>query len=211
VPSAANAVAVKANDRSARERDGKTVSLIEAESAPGAGVSFALRRSSQLAGFACRGHVYTLTVARNAPSRPAHNILGLVQVLSNLLGPAFYGQVEQKHEVTIAQWRIMLTLANHPGATAVDITAQWALQPMAVSRAIRELEQRRLLVRRPKPADGRSHALSLTARGHAMYEAVAPDATARYREIVDCLSRADRAELARMLTELIEQVRQLPP
>jgi DNA-binding MarR family transcriptional regulator len=150
-------------------------------------------------------------VARNSQDRPADNILGLVQVLSNLLGPAFYGQVEQKHEVTIAQWRVLLTLANHPGATAVDITAQWALQPMAVSRAIRELEQRRLLVRRLKPSDGRSHALLLTARGQAMYETVAPDATARYREIVDCLPRNDRVELARMLTELIQRVRELPP
>ena len=67
------------------------------------------------------------------------NILALVHVFSNLIGQAFYGSLEVRHHLSVHQWRILLTLAHHPGATAVDIIARWALQPMSVSRAIREL------------------------------------------------------------------------
>jgi DNA-binding MarR family transcriptional regulator len=79
---------------------------------------------------------------------PGDNILALVHTFSNLIGRAFYGPLEVRHHLSVHQWRILLTLAHHPGATAVDIIARWALQPMSVSRAIRELAQCGLIVRR---------------------------------------------------------------
>jgi len=42
----------------------------------------------------------------------------------------------------IAAWRILLTLQNHPGSTAVEINDRWAMEKMAVSRSIRLLEER---------------------------------------------------------------------
>ena len=141
--------------------------------------------------------------------RPGDNILALVHTFSNLIGRAFYGSLEVRHHLSVHQWRILLTLAHHPGATAVDIIARWALQPMSVSRAIRELEQRGLIIRRIGPNDRRSQSLFLTRKGRRVYDTVVPDANSRYHEIVDCLPPAERARLARALIMLIANTKQL--
>jgi DNA-binding MarR family transcriptional regulator len=143
------------------------------------------------------------------PESPADNILALVHVFSNLIGRAFYGPLEVRHRLSVQQWRILLTLAHHPGATAVEIIARWALQPMSVSRAVRELEQRGLIVRRVGSSDRRSQKLLLTRRGQRVYDAVVPDANARYHDIVNCLPPAERARLARALVALIANARRL--
>ena len=143
------------------------------------------------------------------PDSAADNILALVHVFSNLIGRAFYGPLEARYRLTVQQWRTLLTLAQHPGATAADIIARWALQPMGVSRAIRELEQRGLIVRRIGSSDRRSHELFLTRKGRRIYDAVVPDANARYHEIVDCLAPADRARLAHALVVLVANTKRL--
>jgi DNA-binding MarR family transcriptional regulator len=145
------------------------------------------------------------------PDSPADNILALVHVFSNLIGRAFYSPLEARHRLSVQQWRILLTLAQHPGATAVDIIARWALQPMGVSRAIRELEQRGLIIRRIGSSDRRSQELFLTRKGERVYDTVVPDANARYHEIVDCLAPGERARLARALVELIANAKRLGP
>ena len=70
---------------------------------------------------------------------------------------------------------------------------------MSVSRAIRELQQRGLIDRRIGSSDRRSQELLLTRKGQRTYDTVVPEANARYHEIVDCLTPADRARLARSL------------
>jgi DNA-binding MarR family transcriptional regulator len=137
------------------------------------------------------------------------NILALVHVLSNLIGRAFYAPLEARHHLSTHQWRILLTLAQNPGATAVNIIDRWALQPMSVSRGIRELEQRGLISRRIEINDRRSQQLFLTRKGQRIYTTVVPDANARYHEIVDCLPSADRARLARVLVMLIANTKRL--
>jgi DNA-binding MarR family transcriptional regulator len=143
------------------------------------------------------------------PERPADNILALVHVFSNLIGQAFYGPIQARHHLSVQHWRILLTLAHHNGATAVEIIARWALQPMSVSRAIRELAQCGLIVRRIGSSDRRSQELFLTRKGQRIYNTVVPDANARYHEIVDCLSPAERARLARALIMLIANTKRL--
>ena len=143
------------------------------------------------------------------PVSPADNILALVHVFSNLIGRAFYGPLEVRHQLSVQHWRILLTLAHHNGATAAEIISRWALQAMSVSRAIRELEQRGLVVRRVGPNDRRSQELFLTRKGQRVYEAVVPHANARYHEIVDCLAPAERERLARALVVLIANTKRL--
>jgi DNA-binding MarR family transcriptional regulator len=43
----------------------------------------------------------------------------------------FYGPLEARHHLSVQQWRILLALAQHPGATAVDIIARWRFNPRA--------------------------------------------------------------------------------
>jgi len=141
--------------------------------------------------------------------RPAENVLALVHVLSSLIGRAFHGQIARRHRVSLPEWRVLVTLANHPGSTAAHIVERWAMQPMMTSRAIRGLKRRGWVERRVRHDDRRSYALWLTPKGRLAYRRVAPHANARYYHIVSCLSRKELAALDRGLLRLIAQTRRL--
>lgn len=134
---------------------------------------------------------------------PADNVLAAVHVLSNRIGRAFYGRIEARHGLSLAEWRVILTLHLHPDATAAEITERWAIDKMAVSRAIRRLERLGHLRRKRDAGDRRSLRLALTASGRRLYARVVPGANARYREIVACLDRSERATLRRALAKLL--------
>jgi DNA-binding MarR family transcriptional regulator len=135
----------------------------------------------------------------------ALNVLASIHVLSSQIGRAFYGEIAKRHGVTVPEWRVLLTLAQRPEATAGDVAAQWAMEKMAVSRAVRRLERDRLIARRPVRNDRRRQALRLTPAGRRLYARILPAADARYRAIMACLGPSERAELRRSLARLIAE------
>jgi len=139
-------------------------------------------------------------------SAPFDNVLAGIHVVSNLIGRAYDGEVATRWGLSLPEWRIILTLTHHPGATASEITRLWGMEKMAVSRAARRLERDGRVRRLPNSDDRRRYTLELTAAGKALYRQVEPGATARYREIIDVLAPAERAALHRALTKLIAQI-----
>ena len=65
-----------------------------------------------------------------------------------------------------------------------------------------ELEGRELLERRPNPADRRSHALYLTAKGHRLLERAYALAIAHEDRVCQALSAEERQELLRLLNKI---------
>lgn len=137
---------------------------------------------------------------------PRGNVLAGIHVVSNLIGRAFFPEIASKWDLSLAEWRIVLTLAHRPGASAAEITALWGMEKMAVSRAARRLERMGRVARASDPEDGRRFTLSLTEAGRALFEEVEPSATARYHEIVAVLDRSERETLHSTLTKLIGHI-----
>jgi DNA-binding MarR family transcriptional regulator len=137
---------------------------------------------------------------------PFDNVLAGVHVVSNLIGRAYDGEIAARWGLSLPEWRIVLTLMHHPGATASQITGLWGMEKMAVSRAARRLESQGRVRRTVQPSDRRRYTLDLTAAGRRLYAQVEPGATARYHEIVDVLDRAERAALHRSLAKLIARI-----
>ena len=142
-------------------------------------------------------------------AKRSDNVLGLVHVLSSLIGRAFHGEVALRHRLSLPEWRVLVTLVNHPGSTAAEIVERWAMQPMTASRAIRQLKRRGWIERKVRRDDRRSYALWLTEKGSVAHRRVAPDANRRYHEIVGCLSRRELAGLEDALTRLTQRTRRL--
>src|SRR5690606_38918091 len=98
-----------------------------------------------------RRPLYSRAMVRTAPrptapaeDSPAHhvptvNILAAVHVLSSRISRAFDARLAREFDVSPPEWRVLLTLAQRPGASANEITAAWAMEKMAVSRAVRRL------------------------------------------------------------------------
>ena len=143
------------------------------------------------------------------PADAPDNLLTLIHVLSHQIGRAFHARISAEFDVTIAEWRVMLSLAQRPGATAGEIAETWAMEKMAVSRAVRRLERMGRIARRVKPEDRRSFTLALTEEGARLFARVVPAANARYREITSAATRNELSALAGVLTRLAEQARDL--
>ncbi|MGE5146774.1 MAG: MarR family winged helix-turn-helix transcriptional regulator, partial [Candidatus Eiseniibacteriota bacterium] len=110
------------------------------------------------------------------------NILAAVHVLSSRISRAFDAKLAKSHDLSPPEWRVLLTLAQHPEASANEITTAWAMEKMAVSRAVRRLERLGRIRRRVDGADRRRYALELTPEGRRLYQRILPMANARYHE-----------------------------
>jgi DNA-binding MarR family transcriptional regulator len=143
-----------------------------------------------------------------APARPAagdapfDNILAAVHVLSSRISRAFDARLAARYDLSPPEWRVLLTLARRPGVSAIEITGLWAMEKMAVSRAVRRLERLGRIRRQVDGADRRRYALVLTPEGRRLYRRILPMANERYREITAVLSRAERATLRQALAKL---------
>ena len=138
------------------------------------------------------------------PGRQDH-VLALCHMLSNRISKAFISELE-KHDVTVAEWRVMLTLALHERASGREITSRWAMDKMAVSRAVTSLERRALIHREQNRADKRSFDLELTKAGRSMYEEILPVANQRYRELTAGLDKSEITTLRQLLVKAIDHV-----
>jgi DNA-binding MarR family transcriptional regulator len=135
--------------------------------------------------------------------------LSLVHILSNRIGRAFYSEVETKYGVTIAEWRVMMTLAVEPGVTAAEITNRWAVEKMAVNRAIQRLIDNDHVSRTRDPNDRRSYQLALTAKGTKLYDKITPQADKRYNELVSAISEDELNTMVGALQKMIRRAEEL--
>lgn len=70
--------------------------------------------------------------------------------------------------ITEQQWRVLRVLGERDELDAVKITQMAMLLPPSVTRILRELEERKLITRRPDANDGRRSIISITAKGRQL-------------------------------------------
>ena len=75
--------------------------------------------------------------------------------------------------VTEQQWRVLRVLGEQDDLDAVSITQMAMLLPPSVTRILRELEERKLIIRRPDHYDGRRSIVSITAKGRQLMASTA--------------------------------------
>lgn len=148
-------------------------------------------------------------VALSGGQDSADDALSALQILSKTVERAFAGQLDQRHGITVSEWRVMLTLHRYPGLTAAEITSRWAMDKMAISRALQRLESDGYIKRERNADDRRSFCLFLSDEGETKCAKILPDANERYQLLMGCLSRDEQAALHSTLNKLIDQVERL--
>ena len=138
----------------------------------------------------------------------ADDILSAIHILANLIGGAYSDHLDEL-DITVPEWRVILTLARYPGSTATEITERWAMDKMAISRAIQRQDKVGNIQRQRNPEDRRSFRLSLTETGDALYESILPVANERYQTLVSCLTRRELGSLHKSLDKLIVQAAEM--
>ena len=100
----------------------------------------------------------------------------------------------------------MSLLAIEPGIPASRICHVIGFDKGPVSRTLAMLQKRGLVTIRTAPDDGRTHSISLTARGRATHDKVIVAALERERRLLSCLNKDEREALIGLLRRIHENL-----
>ncbi len=154
--------------------------------------------------------------AQRAPEPADHAPLKLdgflpyrLNVCSSLVTQALSRIYAGRYKIGVPEWRVLVTLGEFGMMTAKTIGNHSHMHKTKVSRAVAQLERRKLVARKANRADMRETFLSLTPAGRAVYEELAPAALDFVHQLMETVDPADRAALDRVLGKLIERSKQL--
>lgn len=127
----------------------------------------------------------------------------LLRQADQTLSAPFYARLTA-HGVARSEWRVLAVLREFGELGVVDL-ADAALSPQpTVTHAVRRLEQRGLVTRRPGARDKRQRVVSLTASGRRITDTLV--AEARRLESVALADAGDLTDLLDQLRALTEHV-----
>ena len=125
-----------------------------------------------------------------------------LSVVSNRVSAAIATAYDRLFALKIPEWRLIAVIAEHDGITQQALGGATRMDKVTVSRAAQALVERGLVARAPNAGDKRSHLLTLTVTGRALYEQVAPKALELEAAILDQLDAAERAAFSAMLDRI---------
>ena len=125
-----------------------------------------------------------------------------LSVASNAVSTRISQSYRKRFGLKIPEWRLIAILAEHDSMTPQEIGQAGELDKITVSRAAAALVERGLVAQRRNPGDGRSHFLSLTSDGSALYNEIAPAALAMEAELLARFSAQERQVLEALLRRI---------
>jgi DNA-binding MarR family transcriptional regulator len=140
----------------------------------------------------------------NASPDQHDHVMVLCHMLSNRISRSFSRELD-RFNVGASEWRVMLDLAHKSGASGKSISNRWAMDKMAVSRAVNTLEHRGWVRRRQSSQDKRSKDLELTGAGRKAYENILPAANSHYHKLISDLDKSELFAFRNTLLKVIEQ------
>lgn len=128
----------------------------------------------------------------------------LLSVTSNAVSDRIAQEYHARFGLKIAEWRVMAVLGDLGGQTQRELVGATRMDKVAVNRACKVLEARKLIARSPNDRDGRSHHLELTPAGRSVFEEIMPLALTIEKRLFAPLGAADRARFKQLLEEIRE-------
>ncbi|MEI9850896.1 MAG: MarR family transcriptional regulator [Sphingomonas sp.] len=125
-----------------------------------------------------------------------------LSVASNAVSDAIATAYRTLFGLRIPEWRLVAVLAEDGALSQQALCGRTRMDKVTVSRAAIALSDRGLVTRTPNPDDQRSHLLTLSGAGRALYEQVAPKALELERRIFEGISPGEQARLRATLERL---------
>ncbi|UUD64547.1 MarR family transcriptional regulator [Pseudomonas seleniipraecipitans] len=114
------------------------------------------------------------------------------------------------HDVTAAQFKIVLLISQERASSSADLVRLLSLDSGAMTRMLDRLEQKGLLTRERSIEDRRQVRLTLTESGKALGVRVPQIAADATNELTGCLSRSELDEFQRLLKKMLMAADALP-
>lgn len=125
-----------------------------------------------------------------------------LSVTSNRASGLIARAYQARFGLSVSEWRVIAVLGEIAPLTAQGVCEATAMDKVTVSRAIRALDERGLVLRRRQAADRRASDVSLTQDGARIYAEIAPAALAYERSLLDGFTAEERAALIALLERL---------
>lgn len=129
-----------------------------------------------------------------------------LSVASNKASGLIAKAYQARFGLTIWEWRVIAVLGEGQALTAQAICEATAMDKVTVSRAIRALDERGLVIRKRNTDDRRASDVSLTADGQGIYAEVSPLALTYEQALLEGFSTDERAQLMTLLEKLEHQL-----
>lgn len=110
-----------------------------------------------------------------------------------------------EHDINEQQWRVIRVLCESGELDATELAERAMILAPSLTRMLKALKARKLVVVRKDRADGRRTLISNTPAARALIDKVTPESTAIYRDLEQSLGRP---EMERLL-DLLESVARL--
>jgi DNA-binding MarR family transcriptional regulator len=125
-----------------------------------------------------------------------------LSVLSNRISEGIAQTYRNRFGLSVTEWRAIAIIGRYPRISATEVAQRSAMDKVAVSRAVKNLLERGLLVREDSDSDRRAKHLSLSGEGQQVHDRIVPEAQAFERGLLAALDPEDRAALDRVIDRL---------
>lgn len=122
-----------------------------------------------------------------------------LSIASNAISEVIATAYRRRFDISVLEWRIVAILGESEPLAPREISARGRMDKVSVSRAAKTLEGRGMIARFAHDGDQRSHHLTLTDAGRALYDSVVPEAIALEERLFEGFEPWERAALARFL------------
>lgn len=112
------------------------------------------------------------------------------------------GIYQEEFDISIAEWRTLACLGENQVALPKDIAQHTFMDKARVSRALKLLFEKRLIVKIPCEDDNRAYWVSLSKTGKRLYAAIVPKALSWEANVLTALDDAEYESLLRILQKL---------
>ena len=125
-----------------------------------------------------------------------------LSALANRISQSLAVKYSKQYGVSVQEWRILAALGEETKLSAVGITNRIAMDKVAVSRAVKRLIEKDLIIKHLDDNDQRSHELSLSAQGVDIYQKLVPIALKHEQQVTANLTKKEKESLLKLLSKL---------
>ena len=129
-----------------------------------------------------------------------------LSVLTNRISALIATAYGEAFGIRIPEWRTIAVLGESPGLTHSQVAERTAMDKVTVSRAARDLVQKRLVSRKTSPKDGRVVHLNLTREGRDVYLNIVPMALHYETQVLQVLNEKERESFDELIDKLHQGV-----
>ena len=142
-----------------------------------------------------------------------YGVRGSIGYLVRRAGNLMTGRVEavfSKHEITFAQWLVLMNLRDGMASTAAGIARGMCHDTGALTRVIDQLAGRGLIERHRSAEDRRTVELKLTDEGLRMVNSLVPTVVGMLNMALSDFTQEEAQTLTRLLDKLVDGISAFP-